>query len=80
MVYREPKVFDVITVTADLHYMVRDVEKRAIAVMEARCSEELEDAYGCLSFSRKFLYEYLEELERMAEICPNIPRTYLRFT
>ncbi len=69
-----------IEVTADLHYMVRDVESRAIEVMLAENSEEVEEAYSCLSFSRKFLYEYLEELERLAEICPNIKRTHLRFT
>ncbi len=74
------KTFETIRVTADLHYMVRDVQERAIAVMQAETSEEVAEAYACLSYSRKFLYEYLEELEELAEICPNIARTHLRFT
>lgn len=77
---RESKTFETIEVTADLHYMVQDVQDRAIEVMQAEGSEEVHDAYTCLSYSRKFLYEYLAELERMAEICPNIKRTHLRFT
>ena len=76
----EPKVFQVISVTEDVHYMLRDVEEKAIDVMLAECGEDVEEAYACLSYSRKFLYEYIEDLERLAEVCPNIPRTYLRFT
>lgn len=60
--------------------MVRDVEQRAVAVMLAGDGDDIDDAYGCLSFSRKFLYEYLEELERLAEIDSDVPRTSLRFT
>lgn len=75
----ESRVFNLITVTEDLHRMVRDVEQRAIAVMLAG-ADEVDDAYGCLSFSRKFLYEYLEDLERLAEVDPDIRRTHLRFT
>lgn len=75
----ESRVFNLITVTEDLHRMVRDVEQRAIAVMLAG-ADEVDDAYACLSFSRKFLYEYLEDLERLAEVDPDIRRTHLRFT
>lgn len=77
---KESKTFETIVVTADLHYMIRDVENRAIEVMRAEGSAEIEDAYTCLSFSRKFLYEYLDDLERLAEICPDAKRTHLRFT
>ena len=74
-----PKTFNLIKVSEDLHRMVRDVEQRAIAVMLAD-DDEIDDTYGCLSFSRKFLYEYLEELERLAEVDPPEGWTHLRFT
>jgi hypothetical protein len=73
------KAFSTITLSEDLHRMVRAVEQAAIVVAMAR-PEDMPEAYGCLSYSRKFLYEYLEDLERLAEVEPPGGLTHLRFT
>lgn len=70
--------FCTIRVSGDLHRMVRDVEMR-VRVCENATPEELPEAYACLCFSRKFLYEYLEDIERLAEVDPPDGWTHLRF-
>ena len=83
---REPKCFSTIKVTNDLHKMVRALEEAAVAAALADLSTTMdhlvrkEDTYIFLSYARKFLYEYLEELERMAEVDPPDGWTHLRFT
>lgn len=83
---KEPKVFPTIKVSVDLHKMVRAVEQAAVAVVTAEGStaldhlKKVEEAYAILSYARKFLYEYLEDLERLAEIEPSDGWTQLRFT
>jgi hypothetical protein len=60
--------------------MVRGVEKGAIGVMQAEGLRDIDAAYAYLSYSRKFLYEYLEALEEVAEVDPSDGWTHLRFT
>jgi len=59
--------------------MLRDLEINVMAVQHAETCEELADAYTVMCFNRKEVYEYIEALERLAEINPDLPRTYLRF-
>ena len=73
------KYFPTIVVTQDFHDSIEGLERNIIAVMRA-APDEVEDAQHCLSLSKKFLYEYIEDIEQLAELCPHIPRTHLRFT
>ena len=75
---REPRCFGVIEVTKELHQLIRDLERSVMALEHATDRDEIEDLYGVLAFHRLFLYEYLEDIERMAGV--NAPTTFLRFT
>lgn len=72
--------FYTIEVTDDLHRMIRHLERNAVAYTLAKTEREAADAYTIMSYNRKELYEYLENLERIAEVSPHIERTHLRFT
>ena len=74
---RSKKKFSVTTVPVDVHTMISRLENAAMAVAVAKTTEDVNDAYTILAYSRKFLYEFLED---ELEFDEDTPVTHLRFT
>ena len=70
------KHFDITTVPLDLHGMIKHLEVDAMSLALATTPEEVMEKYTILCFSRKFLYEYLEDA---LEVSEGTATTSLRF-
>ena len=70
------KAFTGTTISVDVHRMIKHLENDALRLGEATTPAEIAEAYTVLCFSRKFLYEYLED---SLEVPEGTATTFLRF-
>lgn len=66
-------------ISQDLHDMIFELEEAVMDYVDPSSDRDKTDRYTVLCYQRKFLYEYLSEIEREAGVLSSAPTTLVRF-